>query len=160
MTVAPRPSPTSCFRIADGRFDLMSGFGAALFGARWNPPGVEVVYAASTYPEAILELLVSCGRASVPEPHVYVTITIPEGVPVAEFEDADAPNWVLDQVASREVGATWAREGRSVALSVPGIVARPYQRNVILNPAHPDFRSLIVSEPRPVEWDSRLFGSR
>jgi RES domain-containing protein len=50
--------PLTAYRIADGRHPLFDGTGAALFGARWNSPGKPVIYAASTYSGALVEILV------------------------------------------------------------------------------------------------------
>ena len=36
---------------------------------------------------------------------------------------------------------------------VPSAVARPFGKNVLLNPAHPDFATVQVSETLPVTWE-------
>lgn len=40
---------------------------------------------------------------------------------------------------------------------VPSFAARPWGRNVVLNPRHPDFCSVRVAEVVPATWDTRLF---
>jgi len=32
----------------------------------------------------------------------------------------------------------------------------PQERNYVVNPAHPEFRSLIISAPQPFTFDTRL----
>ncbi|MBX4893189.1 hypothetical protein HJA79_26840 [Rhizobium bangladeshense] len=49
------------------------------------------------------------------------------------------------------------QEKRSAILLVPSVVAR-VDRNVLINPAHPEFASITASLHEPVFWDRRLFG--
>ena len=118
-----------------------------------------MVYGACTYAGAILEVLVHANIGRVPRQHVAVEITLPAGIPVATLDAGDAPGWDDPAlVLSRAIGDAWLRSQASVALIVPSVVAPPYERNVVLNPAHPDFARLRVSTPEPVRWDARLFG--
>ena len=57
--------------------------------------------------------------------------------------------------ATREFGETWARDRRSVALSVPSVIARQ-ERNVVLNPLHPEFGTLEIARPMRFRFDERL----
>jgi RES domain-containing protein len=41
---------------------------------------------------------------------------------------------------------------------VPSVVAR-FDRNVLINPAHPEFRHIAATLHEPVFWDRRLFGA-
>jgi RES domain-containing protein len=43
-------------------------------------------------------------------------------------------------------------------LLVPSFVAR-LERNVVINPAHPNTARIEVGAPQPVLWDRRLFNS-
>jgi RES domain-containing protein len=45
-----------------------------------------------------------------------------------------------------------------VVLLVASVVARP-DRNVLINPAHPQFAHIEASFHEPVYWDRRLFGA-
>lgn len=40
---------------------------------------------------------------------------------------------------------------------VPSLVARPWGRNVVLIPDHPDFARVRVAEVVDVRWDPRLY---
>jgi len=57
---------------------------------------------------------------------------------------------------SRRIGAAWATARASLALSVPSYVARPWGRNILLNPAHPAFGRVTVAEVVDIVWDPRL----
>jgi RES domain-containing protein len=150
-------SPLSAYRIADGRFDIRSGFGAALVGGRWNPVGVAVVYTAASYAGAILEKLVHTNTGRIPPTQVQVRLELPAGSSYAEYDSSELGDWLRDEVHTQLLGASWVDEGGFLALRVPSVVARPYEFNLLLNPMHPDFAQVVWTDPRPVEWDARLF---
>jgi RES domain-containing protein len=56
----------------------------------------------------------------------------------------------------RSVGDNWIRSGETAALFVPS-AAIPGEWNVLLNPAHPDFRRVKIQKPRPFDFDLRMF---
>jgi RES domain-containing protein len=47
-------------------------------------------------------------------------------------------------------------EVRSAILLVPSVVAR-MERNILINPAHPDAAAIRPTLEEPVPWDERLF---
>jgi RES domain-containing protein len=67
------------------------------------------------------------------------------------------PGWDTPEPSvSRACGARWMRQARSAILLVPSFVAR-LERNVVINPAHPDVGKITASLPEPVWWDAKLF---
>jgi len=48
---------------------------------------------------------------------------------------------------------------KAVALIVPSVFF-PAERNVVLNPSHPQIARLSVGEPPQIRWDARLFATR
>lgn len=153
----PPDTPLLAYRIADGRHPLFDGTGAFLYGARWNSPGRSVIYAATTYAGAMLEILVHAGIGSVPRHTQWIQINIPAGVSRECPELNCFPGWDdEDCVVSRAFGDAWLSEQRSAVLLVPSVVTRR-ERNLLINPAHVDFRHLLATDPLPVEWDRRLF---
>ncbi len=40
---------------------------------------------------------------------------------------------------------------------VPSVVTRGRERNVLLNPEHPDFAMIKSGKPQDIAWDERLF---
>ncbi|MBL8216796.1 MAG: RES domain-containing protein [Bryobacterales bacterium] len=148
--------PERAFRIADRRFPPFDGFGAFQYGGRWNSPGHSVIYAAETYPGALLESLVYLGRAQVPKPQVWIEVPIPptiriEYVPALQGWDDTGSK------AARAFGDRWHQERRSLVLVVPSLAAAGQARNIIFNQEHPDFAQLKPSQAKPVNWDERLF---
>lgn len=114
-----------------------------------------MIYAAEHYSTCLLEKLV---RTTVmpPDQH-YVTITVPAGVSYEEFNEARVRGWDEDNsVSAKAFGSEWYRSRRSAILIVPSVVAR-VDRNVLINPEHPDFRRIRASREVPIWWDDRLF---
>ncbi|SAL86817.1 RES domain-containing protein [Caballeronia choica] len=129
-----------------------------LVGGRLNSPGRPVIYGGLNFAGAMLEVLVHARIGKVPRHHVYVEAMVPDGVEIERVEADDLPaGWDgADARIARQLGDRWLEEGRSAVLLVPSVVARAEQ-NVLVNPAHLDAARLVVSEPRPVVWDRRLF---
>ena len=147
-------APLTLYRIADRRYPLFSGRAAGQMGFRWNPRGVEVVYASVTYAGAMLEKLVHTGTGRVPRYQVVVTISAPAGLRVEEVVPASHPQWRRYAVSQR-IGRQWFERGQTAILLVPSVVYEGL--NAIINPAHPDAARLAISRPRQVRWDERLF---
>jgi len=59
---------------------------------------------------------------------------------------------------SQKFGEQWRGEERSLILIAPSVVAR-LDNNIVINPAHAEFRLVEASLHQRVYWDRRLFGS-
>ena len=149
-------TPLEVYRIHDRRFPALSGTGAAVRGGRWNPQGVPVVYTSAAYEGAVLEMLTRVVARGVPAGQVASRIVLPPDAEVRSFDETAHPDW-RRRVCSHEVGREWVASGRSLALVVPSLAARPWGRNVVLNPAHADFARARVAEVVDVRWDPRQF---
>ncbi|MEC5216964.1 RES domain-containing protein [Actimicrobium sp. GrIS 1.19] len=126
------------------------------FGGRWNSAGMPVIYGATTYAGAMLEVLVHSRIGSVPKTHMLVVGEVPDGL-VLEIVTATilGPGWAEPESSvAREFGDCWLRECRSAVLLIPSVVTGD-DGNVMINPAHPDARQLVVSAPQPLLWCSR-----
>ena len=160
VTRGPAPAQAwQAWRIADGRFDVFSPTGASLVGGRWNSPGLGVIYASCSYAGAMLECLAHAGIGRVPRTHVALEVTIPDALAVERHDDRSLPaGWEDgDLRAARAFGDAWIRERRSAVLVEPSVVARR-EGNVVINPAHPDFKKIEPGQAEHVLWDARLFG--
>lgn len=151
-----RTQPITAFRIADARHPIFDGAGAALIGGRWNSAGNPVIYAAASYAGAMLERLVHAGTGRVPKNQKVVVVKIPTRVSVEEYTQSKLPSgWDDDDnVVSRKVGDRWLRHGRSAVLIMPSAVAK-YEKNLVINPKHADFKWIVTSRPEKVAWDLR-----
>jgi len=149
-----------CFRIGDpaGTYPIFDATGSMLAPGRWNTPGSPMIYAAEHYSTALLEKLVH-GSGRLPPNQHFIRITVPSGVSYEVFSPAALPGWdTMPATVSKRFGEEWCRQRRSLVLLVPSVVAR-LDRNVLINPAHPEFSRLDTSLHEPVYWDRRLFGA-
>ena len=124
----------------------MSGYGAWRFGARWNSPGQYLVYTSDTQTLAAFETLVHCDELSFRQSRMVVTLEIPDEA-VLQLNLSDVPEHWIDMPysqAARAIGDAWLSERASVGLSVPSVIfPETAERNVLLNPAHPDFAKVM-----------------
>ena len=116
-----------------------------------------MVYVSEHLSLPVLEVLVHVRVDQVRITFHAFEITIPDAL-VEVVRDEQLPrSWDGAAIAraTREFGQTWAREQRSVALSVPSVIVRQ-ERNVLLNPLHPDFGKLKIAHPARFRFDERL----
>ncbi len=141
-------------RRADSPLD---GEGARLYGGRWNPKGVPMVYAGSSLSLATLEVLVHFAFDTAPSDYVAITLSIPDDA-IRELGDDDLPPHWFEEPAPRAcqaLGAGWARSMASLAIRVPSAVIRS-ERNVLINPLHPRIDEILVEAKEPFFFDPRL----
>ena len=146
------------WRIVDVEFaeDAFSGRGAFIASGRWHSAGTRVVYTSESFAVATLEILVQMpGRRSFVN-YVAIPCSFHE-VLVEEIDVPLPPDWYEfpPPLALQEVGNSWIRSRRSAVLRVPSAVTR-IEFNYLLNPEHPDFRTIDVGQPRPLDLDVRL----
>jgi|SRR5277367_5549761 len=147
------------YRIADARHPIFDPSGAMLHGGRWNSVGHRVIYAAETYAGALLEVLVHSNLSQPPRNHRVVRIHIPEEVAIETVAIDRIKGWdAEDMAASRAFGNEWIESKRTAVLSVPSVITRGRENNLVLNADHPQFALIRVEDPEPVHWDLRLFG--
>jgi RES domain-containing protein len=147
------------YRIGDpsGVYPIFDATGSTLAPGRWNTPGSPVIYTSEHFSTALLEKLVH-GSGMLPPHQHFVTVTIPKGTSYEVFSAAALPGWdTMPATVSKAHGERWAQDRRSAILLVPSVIAR-VERNVLINPNHPEFGDIEVSLHEPVYWDRRLFG--
>ena len=66
------------------------------------------------------------------------------------------PEQMGKESITRGFGNKWYDSLQSAVLLVPSVVTQ-VDRNILINPKHPDFGRIVPGELRPVYWDSRLF---
>lgn len=160
MTAQKLDRTLTAYRIGDpaGAYPIFDATGSTIAPGRWNNGGSPVIYASQHYSTALLEKLVH-GSGHLPPNQHFVEITIPRGASYEVFSEPSLPGWdAMPATVSRAFGSAWCIERRSLVLLVPSVVAR-VDRNVLINPAHPEFSTIEVSLHKPVYWDRRLFGA-
>lgn len=152
------PSAWRIVRAARAK-SAFTGEGARIYGGRWNSRGTAIVYVSEHESLAALELL------------VHLTPLIPDARYLSfrlEWEDKLTsrlsvknlpPHWNAEPpgIQTMQIGDEWADMGKSVALAVPSVLSTS-EMNFLLNPRHPDFRKIKISEPLEYRFDPRLLG--
>ena len=135
----------------------LSGAGAARWGSRWNSVGVPMAYASSSRSLAVLEMLVHMSREYSPRDASLVPVDIPDDL-ISELP-ALPKGWNDFPYGAepRRTGDRWIQQLSALALFVPSAVL-PAERNILVNPAHADFRKIQIGQPEPHAFDQRLFG--
>lgn len=152
-------SARTLWRICRAPFAAFDGEGARLYGGRWTPPGVRVVYTSGSLSLAALEFFVHVDTDLVPDDLVAVPAEIPSTCDQSVVEAADLPSdWRSYPApeALQDIGIRWAESGESTVLSVPSAVV-PEERNYLLNPEHPEFHRIGVGSPRAFGFDARMW---
>jgi len=143
------------YRLGTSAHPVWDGAGAALFGGRWNPPGVAVIYAAGSLALAMLERLVQ--RRNLGNT-LLVRAEVPDDVAWEDLMSAPPAGWqALGSPETAAAGGAWAAAGRTALLRVPSSLV-PSEPNWLVNVKHPDAARIEVGPAEPLMWDPRLFG--
>ena len=144
------------YRVAQQRYassvsDMLSGEGAAKFGGRWNSVGVPALYCSESLSLCALEILAHLPRGVLYRYH-FLAIEIPDEQIIHLAEDIinDTRRNIMQQIGDLYLGS----EGIP-AFSVPSMV-NPLERNIIINPEHPNTPLLSCGSIQPFPMDNRL----
>ena len=142
----------TAWRLARRRFAALDGAGARLYGGRWNPAGSAIVYSSQNLSLALLEIIVHLEVAleRLPADYVKIEIDVPDEVQIDTLETLPR-----SAAAMREIGRRWHDAARSAALLVPSVIVAE-EKNLLLNPTHPEFAKIRSARPRPFRIDERL----
>lgn len=135
-----------------------TGEGAKHFGGRFNSEGVAAVYTSGSFSLSLLEILVQTNDRSYLRHCVIFSADIPASL-IDIPNRTDFPDgW--DQIpygqVSQHFGDNWLTSNTNPVLRIPSVVV-PIEFNYVLNPNHPDFERIHVSESGETEIDPRLF---
>jgi RES domain-containing protein len=146
------------WRITTARFSqtAFSGEGARLYGGRWNPKGWEVVYTAESQSLALLEMMVQDDplRAH----YMLIPAQLPADLPETRIDVDELPdNWrtINARDVLQALGLRWLEAEQTALLNVPSAIV-PAERNLLINPRHPDFARIVIGKPQSLQTDTRL----
>lgn len=148
------------YRLAHASFaDDLSGIGAEKFGGRWNSKGNAAVYAAEHLSLSVLEVAVHTTFKQIPSNYRVVQLEVPDDLimtvlPVADLDE----NWRTfpSPFSTQQIGDQFLKKKKTAVLKVPSAVV-PSEYNVVLNPHHPDFKTIQIKAILPFDFDIRLF---
>jgi len=108
---------------------------------------------------AVLEVLVHVTAVEdLPTDLVAIAADLPDDLLIERLRVEDLPrDWrrTPAPAALADRGTAWLAATRTAVLAVPSAVVPP-ESNYILNPAHPDFRRIVVGRAEPFGLDPRL----
>jgi len=137
-----------------------SGIGAEKTGGRWNFAGHKAVYTSENLSLATLELFVHVNPKILPNDLMIVRAQLPKRWSKLEIDSADLPpNWrdFPAPVELQKIGTEWLKSNKTLALVVPSAV-NPIDKNILLNPAHPQMENVRIEPPEKFNFDPRMFG--
>lgn len=146
------------YRFAHKKFahDL-SGIGARLYGGRWNPVGLSVLYTSSTISLAMLEVLVNAHTLEELQSIQLMEIEIPD---VAECQDIKTQslkkNWYFDFDYTQWMGQEILQSKKTLLCQCPSAIIHK-ESNYLINPLHPDFTKIKLHKAADFYFDERLF---
>lgn len=136
---------------------IFSGAGAYRHGGRWNSPGRAVVYMSERLSLCALESLVHRVQMPMMRGFKCVSMDVPQEL-ITEFGLKDLPvDWTAVPVpqSTQRIGDRWFDEKALPVLKVPSTVI-PGEHNFVVNPSHPEFRSIIIGKIQDFKFDKRL----
>jgi RES domain-containing protein len=148
----PSPPPAESALLAS------LGYGSTLGNGRWHTMGpLQVVYAGASRALCQLEKRVHSNGAH-PKHQALMRLDLPDGAPLLDVNNLGLPaDWRSNEAATQSIGMSWTAAVSSLGLWVPSFV-EPGESNLILNPAHPEYRSIkLTVERHPFRFDPRLF---
>ena len=129
---------------------------------RWNSQGQYIIYTGGSLALSCLEKLVHTpGTSLYSGDFSVVTLYIPDTLPIFELSIAKLTrlnaDWhkVINYPMTQLLGDTWLRKMETAVLKVPSAII-DMEFNYLLNPAHPDFEKIKISNVSKFTFDPRL----
>jgi RES domain-containing protein len=149
------------WRLCAAKYGLtaFSGEGARLYGGRWSPPGIALVYAAESRALAVVEILANVDDAETlfDVAWVFVSADVPADLIEKPARMPESWRHFPHSTDTQTFGLKWAQAGSSAVLCVPSAVV-PGEFNYLLSPAHPAFERVKIGPPQSFSFDPRLVG--
>jgi len=139
--------------------EAIDGNGAARSPGRWNERGHRAVYLSTRVALGFLEVVVQSGTASL-DGYAYYPVDVPDAQLVRLDRTRLSARWrtMAGRTECRAVATAW--RGTSVGLIVPSaVLPEAYDEgdyNVVLNPGHAGFATVVLGAPIALDPDPRL----
>ena len=148
------------FRLARKKYPIeLSGKGAAMFGARWNFKGTEIVYTAQSRALAMAEVVVHLSLATLPKDFVMLTVDVSDTIPIEFLDEKKLPrgwNVFPHSFTTQLLGEDFIKRSEACILKVPSAVVKG-DYNLLLNPYHEDFKQIKIIDQVDFPFDKRIF---
>jgi RES domain-containing protein len=107
----------------------------------------------------MLEYFVHLDQDDPPDDLVLAVAEIPEDLAIERLDPTTLPVHWRESPAPPDLarfGDEFAQRGKRCLLLLPSVLAST-ENNCLINPAHPDFRKIIVRGSDPLHYDPRMF---
>lgn len=152
------------YRITKAEYlEVMTGLGASYQdGARWNFPGIPVIYFALSASVAMLEMAnYTSSPRMVPPSYRLGVYELPGDAPFVKLELQDWPEDWADfpyPLSTQAIGDQWLRAGNDLGLILPSCaVSAGLGEIMLVNPAHPDAKRIRLLESHADIYNPRTF---
>jgi RES domain-containing protein len=137
------------------------GQGARLYGGRWNPVGVPVIYTAQSISLALLEILVHLEREELLYQHfVKIPVSFDSSLVQVVKHQHLPEDWdhLPPSLSTQTIGRKWIQTSKFAVLKVPSTIVRE-EHNYLINPLHADVVKLSIGKIQSFDLDKRLINS-
>ena len=135
------------------------GEGAYRYGGRWSSAGIRLSYTSEHESLAMLDYFVHLDKDDSPTDLVLAAAEVPDDLGRERVATRNLPaNW-REAAAPPELarfGDEFAQRGNHCLLLVPSVFA-PSENNCLINPAHPDYKRIVIVHAEPLSYDPRMF---
>ncbi len=141
----------------ESRHNFLTGEGARLNGGRWNSSGMAMVYTSLNRATTYMEALVNWTLPSLPKKRVIVQIEIPETIVISDLTESLPMNWNIYPYIpfTQTCGDNWLKRCSHLCLKVPSAAVAD-EWNILINPAHSQFKQINVIDVKPAQFSKRL----
>ncbi len=135
----------------------LSGLGAKLYGGRWNPIGIPVIYASESISLGLLEVLVNAGTLRELQSLALLEMDIPFAPLIHEVKLSGLKKeWLHDIEYTQWLGQEILSSKKSLLIKCPSAIIQK-ESNYLINPLHGDFRKIKLLTASHFHFDDRLF---
>jgi RES domain-containing protein len=138
------------------------GEGAYRYGGRWSSPGTRLSYASEHQSLAMLEYFVHLDKDDAPDDLVLAVAEVPDDLKREIIKASSLlANWRAPSAPPElaRFGDEFAKKAEHCLLLVPSVLA-PSENNYLINPAHPEYKKIVVKPLEPLAYDSRMFRNK
>ncbi|MEP7127482.1 MAG: RES family NAD+ phosphorylase [Chitinophagales bacterium] len=148
------------YRICKRKFQKdLSGNGAAISGGRWNTKGFHMIYTSESRALCVTEIAVHIPLGIIPKDYALVQFQIHSTIKIYEVKEQTLPaewNEFPFHNLTQKLGDEFLKANRYAVMKVPSAVVQG-EFNYLLNPAHDEFKKIVLLNTEPFNFDKRLF---
>jgi len=140
------------------KYQALSPEGSRLFGARWNPKGIGILYTTSSPELGLVETLAHAPGVRYEDlPKYWLTsIEIPNDI--RSYNTREMPEYWQDNNYEKTQFwlHDWLMKPDILAIAIPSVIV-PFSQNILLHPDHPLFAQIKITAQELIPIDRRLW---